>query len=115
MLWDSQFGWLSNICKKCENSEPIPEYGEIRCSSCNVVSKEILFWDIKGTTLLKTCQVCRNLKNKKYRENKKVEANNSSIKSKSYSSPSTPTAEDDVCMTTVVSSQNMPLIIQKII
>jgi hypothetical protein len=45
---------------------------------------------------------------------KKAEAKGSSVKSKSYSALSTPSTAD-IRMTTVVSSQNMHLIIEKII
>jgi hypothetical protein len=80
MLWDNQFGCLSKICNKCSNSEPIPEHGEVRCSSCKVVRHQNLFWDSKGTTTLKTCRACRDSK-KKYRDKKRVEEKESSIKS----------------------------------
>ena len=109
MSWDGQFGCLSNICKKCENPEPIPEYGEIRCISCNRVSKEILFWDTKGTKLLKTCQVCRVLHKKKSRENNEVMNIKNSIKSQ------IPRINNEIDMTTVVSSQNMSFIFLKIV
>ena len=104
MSWDDQFGCLSKICKECENSEP-PKFDELRCSQCYVVSNKNLFWDIKGTELLKTCEVCR-ISTRKYihnpmilnkrasRSNAALQAQESARKSKSYSSSSTPPEHD---------------------
>ena len=103
MSWDDQFGCLKNICKECENSEP-PKFDELRCLKCNVVSNEILFWDIKGTELLKTCEVCR-ISFRKYMNNYRIlnkrasmsnaalQAQESARKLKSYSE-STPPEHD---------------------
>jgi hypothetical protein len=56
-----------------------------QCSSCKVIRCEILFWDSKGGKSFKTCELCRNSKNK-YRDKKRVEEKETSIKSKSSSS-----------------------------
>jgi hypothetical protein len=50
-----------------------------------VIRYEILFWDSKGGKSFKTCELCRNSK-KNYRDKKRVEEKESSIKSKSSSS-----------------------------
>jgi hypothetical protein len=71
MFWDDQFGCFSTTCKKCVESEPIPEYGEIRCSNCKVTQQGNMFMTNEVDDYFKTCITCRNAK-KKYRESKKI-------------------------------------------
>jgi hypothetical protein len=89
-----------------------------QCSSCKVLRDMMLFKDIKKGDYFKTCELCRMSK-KKYRDKKRgavEEEKEGSTKSKSSSSSSGESAElsiNDIWMTTVVSSQNMHLIIEK--